>query len=264
MTSTIASKTKGLIFNIQKFSLHDGPGIRTVVFFKGCPLRCYWCSNPESQLGAQEEMWDNNKKALTTVGEYKTVDEIMEEVMKDEPFYQESGGGVTLSGGEVLFQSDFAIELLKALREKSIHTACETSGSIKPAIFNEFINNVDMVYMDLKHHDSEKHKEGTGVKNNIIIKNIQTAVANHNHLIIRIPVIPDFNDSLEDAANFSDLFNSIGVKSVELLPFHQFGSQKYKYLNREYKLEGVPQKHSEDLYDYKRVMNEKGIECLVH
>ena len=105
-------KDKACIFNIQKFSIHDGPGIRTVVFFKGCPLKCYWCSNPESQDGKPENMWDNQKKAVTTVGEYKTLDEIIEEVMKDEPFYEESGGGVTLSGGEVLYQAEFATEYL--------------------------------------------------------------------------------------------------------------------------------------------------------
>ncbi len=114
---------KACIFNIQKFSIHDGPGIRSVVFFKGCPLRCYWCANPESQSGEPELMWDNQQKKKITVGEYKTVDDIVEEVMKDEPFYEESGGGVTLSGGEVLYQADFAIDLLKALREKK-HSHC--------------------------------------------------------------------------------------------------------------------------------------------
>lgn len=109
---------KTCIFNIQKFSIHDGPGIRTVVFFKGCPLRCYWCSNPESQNGKPEQMWDTQKNEHTTVGEYKSMDEIITEVMKDEVFYEESDGGVTLSGGEVLFQAEFATELLRQLKEK--------------------------------------------------------------------------------------------------------------------------------------------------
>lgn len=259
----MTEKGKGLIFNIQKFSLHDGPGIRTVVFLKGCPLKCYWCSNPESQSGSPESMWDNSKKKYKTVGEYKTVDEIMEEVMKDLPFYEQSGGGVTLSGGEVLSQADFAIELLKELKKNDIHTACETSGSVKQEIFEEFLNYVDLVYMDLKHYDPEKHKEGTGVDNQHIIKNIETAINKHDNVVIRIPVIPRYNDQLEDAEKFADLFLSMGVKQIELLPFHQFGSQKYKYLDREYKLEDVPQLHTEDLTDYKNVLIEKGIDCTV-
>lgn len=259
----MTNEKKGLIFNIQKFSLHDGPGIRTVVFFKGCPLRCKWCSNPESQLGTPESMWDKTKQAYKTVGEYKTVDEIMEEVLKDEVFYQGSGGGVTLSGGEVLFQADFAIELLKALRAKNIHTACETTGSIKPEIFTEFIKHVDLIFMDLKHYDPEKHLVGTGVNNQMIIENLKTALANHNNLIVRIPIIPNFNDCIEDAIQFANLFHSIGVKYIELLPFHQFGSQKYKYLNREYEFEDVPQLHTEDLYEYQQVMNEHNINCFV-
>lgn len=259
----MSKEKKGLIFNIQKFSLHDGPGIRTVVFFKGCPLRCKWCSNPESQTGAPESMWDKVKQKYKTVGEYKTVNEIVEEVMKDEVFYQQSGGGVTLSGGEVLFQADFAIELLKALRAQNIHTACETTGSIKQEIFQEFIKHVDLIFMDLKHYDSEKHFEWTGVHNHLIIKNIKFALENHDNVIIRIPVIPNVNDSLDDALQFAKLFNSIGVKKIELLPFHQFGSQKYKYLNREYEFEDVPQLHTEDLYDFQNVMIENNIECLV-
>ena len=132
-------KDKACIFNIQKFSIHDGPGIRTVVFFKGCPLKCYWCSNPESQDGKPENMWDNQKKAVTTVGEYKTLDEIIEEVMKDEPFYEESGGGVTLSGGEVLYQAEFATELLRQLKEKGVHTASETTGFARAEVFKKYI-----------------------------------------------------------------------------------------------------------------------------
>ncbi len=259
----MTKEKKGLVFNIQKFSLHDGPGIRTVVFFKGCPLKCKWCSNPESQSGTPEKMWDRVKKTYKTVGEYKTVAEIMEEVMKDEVFYQQSGGGVTLSGGEVLMQADFAIELLKALRAQNVHTACETTGSVKPEIFNEFIKHVDLIFMDLKHYDPEKHYEGTAVHNQQILKNMKTALAHHENVIIRIPVIPGYNDSIEDAEQFAGLLESLGAKNVELLPFHQFGSQKYKYLNREYAFEDVPQLHTEDLYEYQKVIEEKNIECLV-
>ncbi|WP_027108386.1 glycyl-radical enzyme activating protein [Lacticigenium naphthae] len=252
------------IFNIQKYSIHDGPGIRTVVFFKGCPLKCYWCANPESQDSKPEKMWDNQKKTHTTVGNYRTADEIMEDILKDEVFYQESNGGVTLSGGEVLYQADFAIDLLKRLREKNIHTACETTGYVKSSKFEEFLENVDLVYMDIKHYDSIKHFDGTGVRNELILKNLALALAKHPHLIVRIPIIPNFNDTLEDAVKFADLFNEYGVEKIELLPFHQFGEKKYTYLDRDYEMEDIPQLHSEDLLDYQTVMEKNGIQCLVH
>ncbi len=256
-------ENRACIFNLQKFSIHDGPGIRTVVFFKGCPLRCYWCSNPESQAGEPEKMWENQKKSYANVGEYKTVAEIMKEVMKDEPFYQESNGGVTLSGGEVLYQADFAIELLEALQGKKIHTACETTGYVKSEIFKEFLQHVDLVFFDVKHYDTNKHKKGIGVSNELILKNLTIAIALHSNLIIRIPVIPKFNDSLIDAEKFAELFNQLGVKKIELLPFHQFGEKKYEYLDREYTLHDIPQLHSEDLLEYQKIIENNHIICQI-
>lgn len=254
---------KACIFNIQKFSIHDGPGIRSVVFFKGCPLRCYWCANPESQSGKPEKMWDSQKKAQTTVGEYKTISEIIDEVMKDEPFYLESGGGVTLSGGEVLAQAEVAIKLLEELKEKNVHTACETAGYTKPETFKRFIKNIDLLYFDIKHYDSKKHQQGVGVKNELILENLSIALNEHPNVVIRIPIIPGYNDTLEDAQQFGTLFNNIGAKSVELLPFHQFGEKKYEYLDKEYEMHDVPQLHSEDLFDYKEILEQNNMNCLV-
>ncbi|MDR2834263.1 MAG: glycyl-radical enzyme activating protein [Streptococcaceae bacterium] len=250
---------KALIFNIQKFSLNDGPGIRTVVFFKGCPLRCFWCSNPESQSGKPEEMFDNTLNKMTTVGEYKSMDEIIHEVMKDEMFYEESGGGVTLSGGEVLSQASFATELLKNLKAKGIHTCCETTGFAKEDVFREFSKYVDLMYMDIKHHDPLKHKQGTGSDLNVVLNNLKVALELNINLIVRIPVIPNYNDSPDDALEFARLFNEMNVKKVELLPFHQYGEKKYTYLNREYTLEHLPQLHTEDLDDYKEILENNGI-----
>ncbi|AYW44611.1 glycyl-radical enzyme activating protein [Tetragenococcus koreensis] len=251
------------IFNIQKFSIHDGPGIRTVVFFKGCPLRCYWCANPESQSGKPEKMWNNQQKKYTTIGEYKTIDEIIDEVMKDLPFYEESGGGVTLSGGEVLYQAEFATELLKQLKTKGIHTASETTGQARPQVFEKFIQQVDALYFDVKHYDPKKHREGIGATNKLILKNLGCALQEHQNLTVRIPVIPNFNDSSEDAEQFAHLFNKMGVTKIELLPFHQFGQKKYENLNRKYEMQDVPQLHTEDLDYFRDIIENYNISCLV-
>lgn len=257
------STLQACIFNIQKFSIHDGPGIRTVVFFKGCPLHCYWCANPESQKPQPEKMWDSQQKKAILIGEYKTIDEVIAEVMKDQPFYEESGGGVTLSGGEVLYQPEFATELLRRLKEKKIHTAAETTGYAKPEVFSNFIQYVDSLYFDVKHYDPEKHRQGIGTSNQLILANLAIALKAPLDLTVRIPVIPHFNDSYEDAQHFAHLFNEMKVQKVELLPFHQFGQKKYQELNRSYKLQDVPRLHTEDLDYFKNVMEEHGIDCLV-
>lgn len=249
------------IFNIQKFSLHDGPGIRSVVFFKCCPLKCYWCANPESQNGKPEPMWDNHKKALATVGEYKSIDAILMEVLKDQPFYEESGGGVTLSGGEVLYQADAAIKLLKKLKQNGIHTACETTGYVQTEVFEDFLRNVDLLYFDIKHYDSAAHKRGVGVPNELILKNLSVAIHQHPNVVVRIPIIPFYNDRLTDAEGFVKLFCTLGVQHVELLPFHQFGENKYQYLDREYAMRDIPQLHTEDLKDFQAVLAEAAIHC---
>ncbi|MBP2098455.1 glycyl-radical enzyme activating protein [Enterococcus rivorum] len=254
---------KACIFNIQKFSIHDGPGIRTVVFFKGCPLKCFWCSNPESQYVKPEKMWDNQKKDFTVVGDYKSMEEVITEVMKDELFYEESGGGVTLSGGEVLYQAEFATELLRRLKEKGIHTASETSGFAKKEVFKKYIEQVDMLYFDVKHHDEMKHKEGTGVSLAPILSNLSYALKEHCHVIVRVPVIPNYNDGVENARAFAVLFNELGIHEVELLPFHQFGEQKYAFLNRAYDLQAIPQLHTEDLVYFKEIFEEQNILCSI-
>lgn len=291
------------IFNIQKFSIHDGPGIRTVVFFKGCPLRCIWCSNPESQKFRIQVVCDSKKctKCLTCIkhnkannislnhdrivvnyydedenykflcpndalqveGRFVTISEIMKEVIKDKDFYDESNGGVTLSGGEVLSQSKFAIELMKELRNSKIHIAAETTGFAEPKVFQKFVEHVDLLLYDMKHYDTIKHEEACGVPNSQIIENMHYA-SNHNvEIIARIPVIPNYNDSLEDALQFSNLLNEIGITKVNLLPFHQFGLNKYELLGMEYKMKNVKQLYPEDLEDYKNIMIKNGLDCYV-
>lgn len=250
---------KGLIFNIQKFSINDGQGIRTVVFFKGCPLRCPWCANPESQKACIEKMHDEIHGSFQTVGEYKGVPEIMKVILQDRDFYEESGGGVTFSGGEVLNQTEFAIELAKAIKKEKINLVCETTGFTKPEIFKKFIHYMDFMFYDVKHWNAEQHREAAGVSNDLIIHNLQIALTEGKDLLVRIPVIPHFNDSLNDAEQFGKLFNRIGIGKVELLPFHQFGLKKYAALERNYAMKDAVQLHPEDLQDYKCVLNDAGI-----
>jgi pyruvate formate lyase activating enzyme len=251
----MAKVIKACIFNIQKYSIHDGPGIRTVVFFKGCPLRCMWCSNPESQ----NKLPECQNKSMK--GEYLTLSDVLKEVLKDKVFYEESNGGVTLSGGEVLMQYEFASRLLKLLRAEKIHTAIETSGYASNEIFKNFIKNVDLIFFDVKHYDREKHFQTTGVYNDIILENLKTALELKKEVIIRIPVIPDINSGLKDAEKFCELLKTFGAIKVNLLPFHQLGERKYKDLGKSYKLKGVPPLHEEDLIDYKNIFIKNGFDC---
>lgn len=294
---------KACIFNIQKYSIHDGPGIRTVVFFKGCPLKCLWCSNPESQNNKIQIICDKAKctqclhcidicpsnaislnndhieidstkctscfscvnscpsKALSIEGKFLSISEVLKEVMKDQMFYEESNGGVTLSGGEVLMQHEFASELLKALKEKNLHTAIETTGYASKDIFSKFIENVDLLLFDMKHYNREAHFKATNVYNDLIIENLKTAIAAGKEVIIRIPVIPNINSRLEDAEGFCRLLKSVNAKKVHLLPFHQFGQKKYDLLNKKYAFENVKQLHEEDLLDYENVFIRNGFDC---
>ena len=232
------------------------------MFFKGCPLSCIWCSNPESQYG-RPELSFNESKVPTMLGEYRNLDHIMKEVMKDIDFYQESNGGVTLSGGEVLLQHEFAIALLKQLKKQGIHTACETTGYASPEIFKTFIENVDLLLFDIKHYNSQEHYNVTKVYNEKIIKNLKIAINQGKEVIIRIPVIPGVNNSLEDAQGFCMLLKEVGIKKINLLPFHQFGQKKYNLLNKVYKFADVAQLHEEDLKEYKQIFIENNFDCTI-
>ena len=293
---------KGLIFNIQKFSLHDGPGIRTTLFLKGCPLSCKWCANPESQKGTRQILYNANNclhcqtcfkaceykaidylnhpiindkctlcgkclercpaKALSIEGEYKEVDELLEVLLQDKDFYLESGGGVTLSGGEALLQIDFVAELLQKLKDNNIHTAIETTGYVSQKHLDKVIDLIDLFLFDFKHYDSLKHQEATGVKNELIITNLLYLKEKGANILLRLPVIPNFNDSLHDAKCFSDKLNELGFDTIQLLPFHQFGENKYALLNRKYDYQNVNALHEDDLKAYQQVFIENGIKAF--
>lgn len=304
---------QGIIFNIQKFSIHDGPGVRTTVFLKGCPLRCKWCSNPESQLRKVQIMYDAKKcihchtclttcpagamslrygvsgsfaandiiinqdtctgclsctktckaGALTHEGDLKTVDEVYEICMQDIDFYEESDGGVTISGGEGMAQPDFAWALIRKLKESHVHTAIETTGCVSSEVFRRLAPQFDLLLFDVKHHDSEKHRTGTGVGNEQILDNLRWACEKGINVLPRIPVIPGFNASLEDARGLAAVLKDIGLKKAQLLPFHQMGEKKYEFLGREYELREVKALHAEDLKEYQNIFVDAGIDCII-
>ena len=224
--------TKGRIFDIQRFSVHDGPGIRTIVFLKGCILRCRWCCNPESQSFEIQEMENAGKHKV--VGEDVTAREVLEIVEKDRIYYRRSGGGLTLSGGESLVQHEFALALLKGAKECGITTAIETTSCCDYEIIEKLLPYIDTYMMDIKHTNSDKHKEFTGRGNELILANAKRLAKAAKSFIVRVPVIPTFNDTPEEIHSIAAYAKEIGAKEIHLLPYHRLGTDKYKGLGREY------------------------------
>ena len=234
MTSNIYEQP-GRIFDIQRYSIHDGPGIRTIVFLKGCFLRCRWCCNPESQEYKIQEMTMAGK--TKTVGSDVTVGEVISEVRKDEIYYRRSGGGMTLSGGECLFQPDFSEALLRAAHEYGFNTAIETTAFAKREIIERIIPHVDHVLMDVKHMNAAKHKEFTNQSNELILENAKYIAENASHLIIRVPTVPTFNDTPEEISAIARFADSLpNVTELHLLPYHRLGQDKYAGIGRDYTL----------------------------
>ena len=252
---------KGLILNIQKFSINDGPGIRTTVFFKGCPLQCKWCSNPESQnrfSGITRKMAD-----AAYCGRMYTTEEVMQIVRQDKVFYERSGGGVTFSGGDVLQQAEFASALADAVHSEGIHVAAETEGYTSPERFRAFLEHIDLLLYDFKHADRDAHFAGTGVNNDVILENLQYAVSAGKNVVARIPVIPRFNASLPAAELMAGILAENGIREVHLLPFHQLGESKYEKLGVPYEMKGVPQLYPEALEKYREVFLRYGLDCSI-
>ncbi len=248
---------KANIFNIQKFSLHDGPGIRTSVFFKGCNLKCAWCANPESQSLEREIFHELSGDRI--YGHLYTVGELMDEILKDKIFYDKSGGGVTLTGGEPFLQHEFITSFCAELKREKFHIAAETAGHINKDVFDKLAGLMDFIYIDFKHYNLQSHFEGTGISNTLIMGNIKSLSETGSNFVVRIPIIPGFNDSLTDAKKFAFSLNEMNVQYVELLPFHQLGENKYKYANIEYKYKGVSGMSPDSLLDYKKILSDAGV-----
>ena len=265
-----------MVFDIERFAIHDGYGIRTLVFMKGCPLSCVWCSNPESQKMQPEIMlypekciscgkciedcpygedlkdsWPETRglcvgcgdctarcyaEARVLVGREMTLDEVFYEVSRDTAFYQSSGGGVTVGGGEPTMQHEFVAALLGRCREAGIHTAIETCSFVKWENYEKVLRNVDLLLADLKHTDSEKHKKFTGVGNEIILANLKKAAGAVPEMIVRFPLIPGFNDDLETVRSVGRFVSEEldGVDRLDIMPYHSLGQKKSERLGREY------------------------------
>lgn len=256
--------TKGMIFDIQRFSIHDGPGIRTIVFLKGCVLRCKWCCNPESQEYRIQEMMVQGKPKV--IGRDVTVREVMETVEKDRPYYQRSGGGLTLSGGESLCQPEFTRDLFRAAKESGINTALESMGCAPYKTIEEILPYLDTYLMDIKHMDGEKHRQFTGRSNELMVENAKKiAVSGMTKLVIRVPVIPTFNcakKEIQDIAVFADSLP--GVDKIHLLPYHRLGQDKYDGLGRTYELEELIPPTNEKMEELREAVRMvSGLDCQI-
>ena len=286
---------KAFIFNKQKYNMYDGPGVRTLVFFKGCPLRCKWCSNPEglerkyqimfkpttcvscgscvpvcpqkihSISSSGEHIIDRSidcigcgqcveaciPDALKVSGEQVPISELLEYVEQDRAFYDQSGGGVTLGGGEVTSQPEAAINLLQACKQEGLHTAIETCGYTKKETILRFAEYVDLFLFDLKHIDPDRHFELTGVRNEMILENLEELIMKRNHVKVRMPMLKGINDSeaeIRGVIEFLKPFRNFkNFEGIDLLPYHKLGVNKYVQLGMDYPIEGDPSLDDADL-----------------
>jgi len=271
----------GLVLNIMHFALHDGPGIRTTVFLKGCPLHCWWCHNPESQRHEADVIYFEERcvrsgdcvracphgalhleqgqlvhdplrcqhcaecvsacstSARELAGRWMTVPDVMAEVSKDQVFFDESGGGVTVSGGEPLMQAGFVESLLTACRARRIPTVLDTCGWADPSVLLRLRENVDLFFYDLKVMDREKHRHFTGVANDVILENLRMLAERGSAVVVRVPVIPGVNDDTDNMDALSGFLTPLGLREIDLLPYHRLGSDKYRRLHLPYEMEGV-------------------------
>ncbi len=262
---------KGIVFDIRRFCVHDGPGIRTSVFLKGCPMKCLWCHNPESQAPVIErfdksiELDSKCFKKSEPVGMEMPVADVMQALLKDAVFYDESGGGVTFSGGEPLFQPDFLLQLLMACKKSGLHTVVDTCGYAMPESFLKIIPFTDIFLYDLKHPDSQLHEQFTGVSNQLVLKNLDLLLQNHCDVIIRIPVIPSFNAAAKTMATLAGYLSKLEGKIMEinLLPFHQLAAGKYGRLNKKFDWSGENEFDENELTVFRQIFKNEGFKTKI-
>lgn len=267
------------IFNIQRYSLNDGAGIRTVVFFKGCPHRCPWCANPESISPKIETVRRESKclhcapclrdadecpsGAFERIGRDVTLDELEREVMKDDVFFRSSGGGVTLSGGEVLMQAPFATQLLKRLRRYGIHTAIETAGDAPLSRLLPLARQCDEVLFDLKIMDPEQARSVTAVNLPRVLENLTQLVAEGINVIPRVPLIPGYTLTDANMASVLAFLLPSGVRQLHLLPFHSYGEPKYRLLGQQWSMREVSPPTADEVAAMRRMAEDKGFHVTI-
>jgi pyruvate formate lyase activating enzyme len=303
----VVLSTTGVIFDVKKFSIHDGPGIRTTVFFKGCPLDCAWCHNPEGISMAREVIYwearcarcgtcqelcaqhailpapdgsfltDRDRcvlcgecvqacpfEAREITGREVTVGDVMADVEKDIVFYDESGGGVTVSGGEPLLQPHFLAMLLDACKEKEIHTAVDTTGFATPKVIDEVRHKIDLFLYDLKLMDDEKHQRFTGVSNTLILSNLKWLSDEGHAMVIRVPIIPSINDSEENIVQTGEFVASLAQPhQVDILPYHDTAQDKYRRLDKAYRLPGLNSPAPEQMDDIATTLRRFGLQVTI-
>ncbi len=295
------------VFEIERYATEDGPGIRTVVFLKGCNLRCHWCQNPESQLRKPQVMYYQKQcvgcgkcveacpngsvhlkepfgyitdhdtcilcgacvdacfySARKIVGESYSIEVLFQELMKDKAFYEESDGGVTFSGGEPLLQAEEIARTAEILTQEGIHIAVETAGHVSWDKFQALLPFVDLFYIDLKHIDSDQHKYYTGVRNELILENIQKLSRLHSQVIVRIPIIPGVNNTVEVVTKmFKFLSEETGITKVELLQYHRLGMAKYQGLGMQYLMENAENMTKEACEPFAEIGRQMGLAVSV-
>lgn len=236
----------GLVFDIKRYALHDGPGIRTTVFLKGCALRCWWCHNPESQLSRPEQQEKELRldtaclTEVVTLGKNMSAAEVMTEVIRDKVFYEESGGGVTFSGGEPLLQSDFLTDLLLESGRQGIHRVLDTCGYAPRAGLSQVVSNVEVFLYDLKIMNDRDHRQYTGVSNSLVLSNLEYLLKEQADIIIRFPLIPGLTDTdknLESLRAYLD--ERPALSRMDILPYHEIARSKYERLGRSYPARAV-------------------------
>lgn len=299
-----ADEASGLVFDIQKFCIHDGPGIRTTVFLKGCLLKCLWCSNPESQVTTPQLLlrnvnckeggkcidvcpeqaisfiegegrvvdWDACTHclqcvdaclygAMTTSGHERRVEDVMRIVMQDKIFYEKSGGGLTVSGGEPLLQFEFTSALLAAAKAEGLHTTMDTCGYAPWERFEAVLPHLDLALFDIKHLDDTEHERATTVSNRIILENLEK-LKGRVAIWIRVPLIAGYNDSPEHIARVADLAAHIGAERLSLLPYHEGGLSKCAQIGKAYEIEEDAEPAQDHIEALAQIIKARGVDAF--
>ncbi|UCD90979.1 MAG: glycyl-radical enzyme activating protein [Desulfobacterales bacterium] len=256
----------GIIFKIKKYAIHDGPGIRTTIFLKGCSLDCWWCHNPEGKMPKPQVMKADHSPdgKQQAVGKKMSVEEVISEIEKDIIFYDESGGGVTFSGGEPLLQAPFLLAMLKACQEKQIHTVVDTSGYAPDEVFIEICNMIDVVLFDLKLMDDEMHRRYTGVSNKKILKNLNILSKLRTPHHIRFPLIPGITDTDENVLSVAKFVRELGsVSRIDILPMHRIADGKYRRLGMQSKMANKQPPSPDEITTIKRQFEDFGFSVII-